>query len=338
MKKKMSKQDKTLEKCEELISRLTELKKALGDQVNVASNRKPMNSLGTGWSMDSGTGSFHHSAHGVISTSKRPDGQYQITHGGRSVGRVKDMAEAGARIKNYVSTLHPTDTGSHSVNPMAKEEDDEMDKSNYGPKGSGQYDVADNAKRKARNVGDVIDTGKNVNVKAYSTKPGQLSSKAQAAMEAKNAKKLSGPVIHYTPAQIAAINEARNLKKSFEEKAWVTHSNVPSADEEVVKLQATNPVEQGENALANQLANLMLNKAMLGNKPPRQPTNEEMFGHLVPSEQQLAKSQQDWTGAINNWIAEATKPISQRFSSEEEEIEYWNSIKVANNKGDDYGY
>jgi len=32
----------------------------------------------------------------------------------------------------------------------------------------------------------------------------------------------------------------------------------------------------------------------LGGEPPKQPTDKEMFGHLIPSEEQLRKAQEDW--------------------------------------------
>lgn len=46
------------------------------------------------------------------------------------------------------------------------------------------YKPEDNARRKANNTGEAIDTiGNNQNVKAISTKPGQMSMKEQAAFE-----------------------------------------------------------------------------------------------------------------------------------------------------------
>ena len=46
------------------------------------------------------------------------------------------------------------------------------------------YKPEDNARRKANNTGECIDTiGKNQNVKAISTKPGQMSMKEQAAYQ-----------------------------------------------------------------------------------------------------------------------------------------------------------
>jgi hypothetical protein len=59
---------------------------------------------------------------------------------------------------------------------------------------------------------------------------------------------------------------------------------------------------------------------------------------LAPSEEMLKAGEQQWGGAINNWLAEAQKPISARFSSEEEEAAYWDSIKVNGSSRDDYGF
>lgn len=258
--------DPTLKKCEELIGRLNELKKALA-VTHAQSGRTPVNSLGAGWSMDPSTGAFHHSTHGVISTTKRPDGSFHIVHGGRSVGRAKDINEAGAQIKRYVSTLKPHDTGMHNIDPMS--------------------------------VG-------------------------------KSEKK-------YTPAQLAAIEEAKRLKKSAETSSWVKHSSVPNADDELQRLAKTNPVKKNEDVMATQLANLMQGKAMLGS-PPRQPTDEELFGHLVVSEEVAKSAETQWNGAINNWLVEASKPISSRFSSPEEEQAYWDSIKVVDRDDGTSGY
>jgi hypothetical protein len=266
------KTNQTLNKCDELINRLQELKKAL-TATNVSSSRKPVNGLGAGWSQDQGTGAFHHSMHGVISTTKAPEGHYQITHGGRSVGRAASPQEAGTKIKNYVGTLHPNDTGMHNVNPMAvgKSEQDEKKKKKY------------------------------------------------------------------SPAQLAAMEEARRLKKNSEGTPWVQHASVPNADEELARMQKANPVERAENIMSNQLANMMQGRAMLG-QPPRQPTDQELFGHLVPSEDQLQKAEHQWNNRMN-WLEEAVKPIGSRFASEEEELAYWSNLGVnQKNTGSDEGF
>lgn len=86
-----------------------------------------------------------------------------------------------------------------------------LEKSNYGPKGtaaSAQYQPHANQERKAANTGDVIEgIGHNKNVKSFSSKPGQLSAKQQAARELAPAKvkKLSGPVRTLSSEEIAQL-------------------------------------------------------------------------------------------------------------------------------------
>lgn len=218
----------------------------------------------------------------------------------------------------------------HKMSEPVKKE--EMDKSNYGPAGMRQYNPTDNIKRKMNNVGDNTGGGPNSNVKAYSSKPGQLSAKASAAVESAKAKKLSSPVKVWSKEEIEAENKKRQLGKS-----WVNHPAFPNADEEIKKLQKANPVHKAEELMANQLMNMMANKNMLGVAPPPQPTDEEMFGGMVVTEEQVAKAETEWND-VNRWFREATKPISARFKSEEEEQAYWDSIKVADRDDSKSGY
>jgi hypothetical protein len=324
-----NKKDNTLEKCNALIGRLNELKKAIG-QVSAPSGRTPVKGM-TGWSQDSSSGALHHGIHGVISTFKHPDGHFEIKHGGRSVGRAANIQDAGARIHKYVSMLDPkAPSPSTAKNPMAMKSDDEDDveKSGYGPKGGGQYTPADNARRKIGNTGDTVTgIGSNKNVKSYT---GRATAQKQKIGPA-------SPVKQYSPQQIAAINEANKLKKTAEENPWVTHGNVPNGDEEVLKLKKTHPVERAENLMSNQLANMMQNKSMLGVAPPKQPTDEEMFGRFVPSEEEVQKAESKWNNTMN-WLQEASKPLSARFDSPEAEQEYWDSLKVSDRDDGKSGY
>lgn len=43
----------------------------------------------------------------------------------------------------------------------------------------------------------------------------------------------------------------------------------------------------------------------------RQPTDQEMFGHLVPSEEQVQKAEQDWHN-VNKGFEELKKPIDNK--------------------------
>jgi hypothetical protein len=221
-----------------------------------------------------------------------------------------------------------------------------MNKSNYGPKGAGQYSLADNARRKMNNTGETRGVGPNVNVKSYSSKPGQMSAKQSADLTARiqRAANKKQPVKIWSPEEIAEENKKRGLTKT----AWVSHNQIPSAEEEILRL-AKATAHSGELAAANQLANLMMSKQMLGKDahpvvqtmmapPPPQPTDEQMFGHLVVNEEMAKKAENQWNNCINNWLVEATKPISQRFASEEDEIAYWNSIKITDRDDGSSGY
>jgi hypothetical protein len=89
-----------------------------------------------------------------------------------------------------------------------------IEKSNYGPKGMGLYNQNDNAKRKAKNTGDVVaDAGKNVNVKSYTTTGASMGAAASAAEEkrqkAANKKAPVRSMKDFTPEELAQIGTSR---------------------------------------------------------------------------------------------------------------------------------
>jgi hypothetical protein len=92
---------------------------------------------------------------------------------------------------------------------------EEVEKSNYGPKGAGLYDPTVNIERKKNNTGDVVGEGPNSNAKSYSTKPGQLSAKQQAEKmhSKKNIKANSGPVTKPTLTPEEIERYTKNMKK-----------------------------------------------------------------------------------------------------------------------------
>lgn len=212
-----------------------------------------------------------------------------------------------------------------------------MSKSNYGPKGSGQYSAEDNARRKANNttIEAPMGPGRPNAAKALSTKPGQMSGKAQSDLTARiqAAANKKQPVKQWSADEIEAENKKRGLKK-----AWGQHLPFPSAEEEIMKLAKSSPAQVGEDALANQLANVMQGKNMLGSPPPAQPTDEQLFGHLVVTEEMAKANEAKWKGAAFDWMKEAAKPITQKFASEEDELAYWNSIKVSDRDDGKSGY
>lgn len=267
----------------------------------------------------------------------------------RHRNRMIDARVASEKIKAQAAGTNPAKVTAANVlmpkapkapgAPVLKNEDCDVcgqdpcicpvEKSNYGPKGAGQYTAADNAKRKMNNVGATEAGGKNSNIKSYNSS----TFGGVAGYQTNPATKKRQPVKTYSQEERDALASKMGLKKS-----WASHNRIPSADEEVLRQQEVNPVERAEDLMANQLANMMNSKAML-NPVHRQPSAEDF---IMAGEQMglgvnpaLVKSEDaKWGNVFNNWLAEASKPISSRFSSEEEEMEYWRSLGTSEDRDD----
>lgn len=203
-----------------------------------------------------------------------------------------------------------------------KKDDDDVEKSgHYG------YDDNDNARRKARNVGNKLGTGPNENVKQYtSVKP--------AGSQTDPKLKKPQPVKIFTPEEKAALAVKMGLKKNT---AWGQHLPHPNAEVELAKMRQHNQISP-EDLLAQQLYNVMSGKAMLGQQPPPQPTDEQMFGQYVVTEEMAKKADDKWGNTFNNWLVEAQRPISERFASEQEELNFWKNLRVDDRDDGSSGY
>ncbi len=106
--------------------------------------------------------------------------------------------------------------------------------------------------------------------------------------------------------------------------------------------------EMFEQQHAQRLANQLQKTGILGGRPPpRQPTSAEMSAAAqnmwaqqngFSTQAELEKAESEWGNGINNWLAEASKPINQKFKSEEEERAYWDRIKVNGSRDEGPGY
>jgi len=139
-----------------------------------------------------------------------------------------------------------------------------------------------------------------------------------------------------SPAQRAAANIARSLSKPL--------AAPPKLNREQVLAKAREVLEQQHS---QRLANQLQKAGALGTRPPGQPTNQEMAAAAknmwaqqngFSSQEDMNKADAEWGQGINNWLAEATKPISQRFKNEQEEREYWDRIKVNDGGRGNDGY
>ena len=88
--------------------------------------------------------------------------------------------------------------------------EEELRKSDYGPKGAGMYNPIDNIERKKTNVEKVPNLGPNKNAKQYSPS-NRGSAKQQADDEAKayNKKNKKQPVKIYTPEELAEYKKQK---------------------------------------------------------------------------------------------------------------------------------
>jgi hypothetical protein len=206
-------------------------------------------------------------------------------------------------------------------NKIKKDEED-VEKSGYDG-----YDDNDNARRKARNVGNKLGIGPNENVKQYTTvKP--VGSQTDPKL------KKPQPVKVYSEEEKTALAVKMGLKKNT---AWGQHLPHPNAEVELAKMRQHNQISP-EDLLAQQLYNVMSGKAMLGQQPPPQPTDEQMFGQYVVTEEMAKKADDKWGNTFNNWLVEAQRPISERFASEQEELNYWKNLRVDDRDDGSSGY
>jgi hypothetical protein len=234
----------------------------------------------SGWTRVPNKMMWTHPQHGHVEVNRK-EGKVNVIHTTPTGGRTNwGSWNDGPNIAATAAEM--TRRKMHEEGMLPSEPN--VAKGDYGKfRGGSQYSLADNVKRKAGNIGDVAETGgKNVNVKAYSSKAGQLSAKQQATLEQKKAKKLSGPVKTYSKEEIARISAERSAAPSM--------------------------IKNEENEASLKLAKLLQLEPVNKSEP-------------------------------TDWISEASKPVSARFSSEQEELEYWRSIKVRDSSNEsDSGY
>jgi hypothetical protein len=118
-----------------------------------------------------------------------------------------------------------------------------LGKSNYGPKGAGQYTAADNVKRKQGNASEVQTAPGNVKVKTGSNASGwQGKQRLNAEVIQLKRKNKEQPVKHYTPEEIAAY-KAKQTKLAASE---------PMGKGSMKRLAPFNPKTAPETSMVNQ--------------------------------------------------------------------------------------
>jgi hypothetical protein len=135
------------------------------------------------------------------------------------------------------------------------------------------------------------------------------------------------------------MSYASRLRKSIEDahndaKPWINHNNIPSAYENKAQIAKD---QQSEDKLAIELAKTLFANSAMGGQQALQPSDQKLFNQSLVSDEQARAADQKWQNTFN-WLQEASKPINSKFKSEQEEIEYWNSIKISDSDDNSSGY
>lgn len=153
-----------------------------------------------------------------------------------------------------------------------------------------------------------------------------------------------GDLIYRFKVLKKALSEEETVSPAHQRAAEIAASlqrlvnptpKAPKLTREIVLQKARELAEQQQS---QRLANQLQKAGILGNKRVQlQPTNEEMTRAAqnmwaqqngFSTQEDLEKAESEWGNGLNNWMTEATKPLNQRFKSEQEEREYWDRIKI----------
>lgn len=259
----------------------------------------------------------------------------QLEKGLNVRGFVEDLTKSTISIRRF---YRPQD-GVNKVADQLIKSLQQMTKGSDSPKGPSMRDLVRETNLKNR----LLATGQkqafaNLSNPNQSPSPSPISSPRQSGPSVlpPNPNKLFKPGVsstekseHLKDCSCRECKEMRKnekIKKSERELNW-NQDDLDKVATNFARAMSSKLVKGTE--VGAQLSDMYKNKIKL------QPTDEELFGQMVVSEEQVQKAESNYANSINNFYAEASKPISQRFASEEEELAYWNSIKVNGSDGND---
>lgn len=157
-----------------------------------------------------------------------------------------------------------------------------LDKSNYGPKGAGAYDAHVNQERKKNNVDNIDGLGVMGRVKDYGHSDPRRADAEQAKIRSLNRKQ---PVKVFTDEE----------KKAYQAQLEAKPAKVLAQSE-----NATLVKSQFENMVKSDSQNYF------------QPSNEELFGQFVVSEEAAKAADQQWNGTFNSFFGANKQPVEKQ--------------------------
>jgi len=237
----------------------------------------------------------------------KDEGSDQLFHIHSDGQRITDRPMPLKEITAKHGPVPKLEAAGHRLVPLSKEEEScsynehgqwKIEKSNYGPKGWGLYSQADNIKRKASRTGEEYEhIGQNKGVRQYTTSGSSTNAAREAA-------------------------EAKRQAKANKKAPVRTLSDM--SDEEIKELEdryKTNIKRASEDGGLKKGADVAKEALTTGNLPimsgsHQQPTDQEMFGHLVKSEQEIKAAEKAWEQSFAKGFDKLKAPIDKLNKSD----------------------
>lgn len=236
----------------------------------------------------------------------KPSGSEQLYHIHADGHRITDKPMSLKAITTKHGPVQRLEASGHKLVPLNKAETVEIskngqwkiEKSNYGPKGMGAYSTVDNIKRKASRTGEEHEhIGQNKGVRQYTTS-GSSTNAAREAAEAKRQAEAN------KKAPVRTLADMSDEEKKELEDRYKTNIKRASEDGGLKK-----GADVAKEALTT--GNLPI---MSGSH--QQPTDQEMFGHLVKSEQEIKAAEKAWEQSFAKGFDKLKAPIDKLNKSD----------------------
>jgi len=102
-----------------------------------------------------------------------------------------------------------------------------------------------------------------------------------------------------------------SLSGNEESLLFKTNEKKDSGKTELIERVKVDPNSEEAKAIFERLAKSIVRDT------PKQPTDEELFGHLVPTEEQIQKADHEWENKLQLGYEEASKPIDPNHEDRE---------------------
>ena len=101
-----------------------------------------------------------------------------------------------------------------------------------------------------------------------------------------------------------------SLSGSEDSLLFKTSEKKQAGKNEVIERKKIDPDSDEAKAIFDEFAKAIVRDT------PKQPTDEQMFGHLAVSEDQVQKAEQDWNGFFNKFYEDGVEPLEKQDSTE----------------------